>query len=261
MRSRKRTAIFDFNHEDAYAEISTDIVLGSPRDLWGALQAESFIVVYRPTDYDPGKKWSPGFDYFCQLAHKRGNLCIVVDEAHQICRPQAIPGSFELLARTGRHREVSIVYITQSFAAVQGSLTQNTDTFFFFQIHYPWDLEGIRKRSGPEIADRVQGLRKLDIAKGIPGEILRWRDSGEVVISDQVDAFTLDVEDAKQYKEEHDALADSHLPLENSHFGEDGAGDSGEAGEPLANHDGTPEDAEKRDDPGLSGLFFWNGLR
>lgn len=238
--------------------MATEIILGCPLAFWEALHAERFCVVYRPLDYDPARKRSPGFDWFCTLAYRRQKLCVVVDEAHQLCRPQAIPGSFELLARTGRHREISIIYITQSFAAVQGSLTQNTDTFYFFQIHYPWDIEGVGKRCGPEIAQRVHSLRKLDILHGIPGEILRWRDTGEVVVSDQVETFKLDSQDAKDYIEDHDSLANSSTPRPDPQLRQDGTGDSVQTPEPLAVDLPTSPDEKESDDPPL---FFWDDLR
>lgn len=180
LRARaENVAVFDFMGEDGYAQACEDIVVGSPRDLWAAMHGEGFSIAYRPLEYDAKTGACPGFDFFCSISFKRGNLWVIVDEAHQFCNPHRIPKDLLSIARLGRHQRVSLVYITQSFTAVERTLTLNTNRFAFFRIIDPRDLDGIRDRCGPQVADDVAGLRKLDAESGIAGELKVWSDGGE----------------------------------------------------------------------------------
>lgn len=173
-----RVMVFDFLFEDGYALSCEDLVIGSPRELWAALHSEKFSVCYRPLNYDAATHECPGFNQFCAIGYARGDCWLVIDEAHQICNAHNIPVELLKIARIGRHQQVSLLYITQRFAMVEKTLTANTNTFAFFKITDPSDLEGIRMRCGKEVADQVQGLRVLDAERGLPGEVLLWSDSG-----------------------------------------------------------------------------------
>ncbi|MDE2020963.1 MAG: hypothetical protein KGJ13_11555, partial [Patescibacteria group bacterium] len=121
-------------YEDGYAAACEDLVIGSPADLWGAMHADEFSICYRPSEYDPVSGECPGFNEFCRLSFRRGNLWVIVDEAHQFCNPHRIPRDLLAIARLGRHQRVSLLYITQSFTAVERSLTMNTNLFAFFKV-------------------------------------------------------------------------------------------------------------------------------
>lgn len=181
IQSLDRCIVFDFLGEDGYALACDDIVIGSPRELWGAVHNDRFSVSYRPRVYDPKTLSCPGFDQVCKLAYRRGDTWLVIDEAHQICRPHNIPVDLLTIARLGRHRQVSCLYITQSFTAVERTLTSQTDTFLFFRVVDPTDLEGIRQRCGKVIAEEVQNLRRLDPKNGVPGQVKLWSDRGQNV--------------------------------------------------------------------------------
>lgn len=179
-----RVAVFDFNAEDGYALACDDIVVGSPCDFWASLHASEFSIGYRPIEYDPKTQECPGFRHFCRLGFKRGGLWLIVDEAHQFCTPHNIPPELLAIARIGRHKEVSLLYITQSFAMIEKTLTRNSNTFAFFKISDPADLEGIRLRCGKEVSQAVQNLRALDAEAGRAGELLLWSDTGESQVCD-----------------------------------------------------------------------------
>jgi hypothetical protein len=176
-----RAAVFDFNAEDGYAVACEDMAVGSPYDLWAAMHSEQFSVCYRPREYDPKTQDCPGFNQFCSIGFRRGRLWLVIDEAHLFCRPHNIPPELLRATVTGRHTETSILYITQSFTIVERTLRANTNTFVFFRITDPTDLDGVRQRCGREVEQRVQNLRILDARAGKAGEVLLWCDTGESI--------------------------------------------------------------------------------
>ncbi len=167
------------------------MIVGAPDLFWSSLHRDNFRIVYRPTWYDARRQLCPGFIQFCRLCFRRGDLWMIVDEAHQFCSPHSIPAELLTVARLGRHREVSLLYVTQSFTAVERTLTRNTNCFCFFRIFDDLELEGIRRRCGSqEIADQVRSLQKLDLDHNLPAEVLVWHDTGQVskffLRSDQV---------------------------------------------------------------------------
>lgn len=177
-----RVAIFDLVGEPAWADVCDDLVLGSPRDFAEAITPAAFRVVYRPGEYDTETGKCDEFNWFARLCFLRSDLLMVVDEAHLMCSPQVIPKPLRLVPLIGRHRLVSLVYITQSFTAVHRSLTRATNTFAVFRLTDDLDLAGLAARCGKDVADRARNLRKLDAAAGRPGEILRWSDVGQIAV-------------------------------------------------------------------------------
>jgi DNA helicase HerA-like ATPase len=176
-----KVAVFDMLHEDAYLHCCDEIIIGEPKKFAEALRQPNIKIAYRPIIFEQvdGEMHSPEFEQvYMRLVYPLGNITIVIDEAHLLCSPATCPPMLVTANLIGRHRELSIVYITQRFAGVSRALTANTDEFFFYKIIEPRDLSGIRERCGSDVADRVANLRRLDYdkvtGKVIPGEILHW---------------------------------------------------------------------------------------
>lgn len=187
-----RVAIFDLVGEPAWAEVCDDLVIGDPHEFGNAICGTMYRVVYRPAIYDAETGACPEFDWFARLAFLRGEITLVIDEAHLVCSPQVIPQPLKLVPLIGRHRQISLVYITQSFTAVHRSLTRSTNIFAIFRLTDDLDLDGLARRCGRPVADLARNLRKLDAGRGVPGEILRWSDLGQVdVVS--ADTFSLEI--------------------------------------------------------------------
>ena len=55
--------------------------------------------------------------------------------------------------------------MAQRFASIDKKITYQTQIFDFFQTDEPTDLKGIADRCGSEVAEQVQGLRRLDTTK------------------------------------------------------------------------------------------------
>lgn len=186
----ERVAIFDMLREFSYIQCSQELIVGEPRKFGNALMAEQFKITYRPTvflakgdDYE-----CPEFHWFAKACYMRGDMWMIVDEAHYLCTAHTCPAVLYDAAVIGRHRRLNVIYITQSFSAVSRMLTRNTDEFWFFRISEPIDLQGIRDRCGDEIRDRVRSLRGLQKPEPennkplVPGEMLRWTRWGETEI-------------------------------------------------------------------------------
>jgi hypothetical protein len=180
IKELERVAVFDPIHDPAYAACCEELVIGSPRRFGTEIFCERFRVVLRPTWYDPDSLDCVAFDWFCTLSFLRGNMTAIIDEAHLFCSSHRCPPELLNASRLGRHSKLSLVYITQSFTAVHRILTLNTNTFVFFKVIDPRDLDGIKDRCGIETAEQVQALRKLEFHEQnepIPGQRLVWKDT------------------------------------------------------------------------------------
>lgn len=177
--TQQRLVAFDVVHESGY--LCCEPFTGTPKALAAAMMQEEFRLVYRPTFYeldDDGVSIKcPVFEPIVTLCYLRGNMTLVIDEAHLLCTRRRCPKALLISNFIGGHRGLNIAYIGQSFAAITIPLTRNTDEFWFWRISEPADLDAIAARCGSETRDRVANLRKLDLRTDgtiIPGEMLKW---------------------------------------------------------------------------------------
>lgn len=176
---QNRVLVFDITHGDAYRRDGVEIIEANPRKAGETMMGENWKILYMPKNVIAKERYlyAPSFDKICDVAYQIGNCTLVVEEAHHLCTSFYLPFPLLNISRLGRHRQCSLIYITQSFTAVHNSLRQNTDEFWFWKLIEPGDVDGVRARCGAEAAERVQALRKLE--KGAdgearPGEMLRW---------------------------------------------------------------------------------------
>lgn len=173
--------IFDVNMESAYALKAEEIAFGNPARLAAEMQQGKFRIAYR-TLYP-----EQGFEEVAKLVYLRGNTLFVIEEVDLICKPNYTSEMLKVLIHSGRHREVSIIYLCRRFATISRTLTASTDTIAFFRMTEPIDLQAIRDRCGTEAAESVSNLRKLNLDTNppTPGQCLIWRDTGEMEIQEQ----------------------------------------------------------------------------
>jgi hypothetical protein len=183
MAQMQRAACFQIVQKDAaYLGAATHVIDGRPREFAETLAETEFRIVYRAGRIDrnnAGEPDFPEFPIFVDACFFRGDMTMIIDEAHLLCDPFHIPPAFFEALVLGRHESLSSLYVAQSFSMVHRLLTRQTSEFYFWRIIEPSDLEGIKKRCGSDVAERVAGLRRLEDHRpegGIltPGEVLHW---------------------------------------------------------------------------------------
>jgi len=178
-----RCAVFQIVRKDlAFLNGATHIIDGQPKLFAETLGNEQFRAIYRPANVqvgDNGEVSFPEFRLFVECCFERGDMAMLVDEAHLLCSPRHIPPRFSQAIILGRHENLDILYIAQGFSLVARLLTRNTDEFYFGNIIEPADIQGIRERCGPDVSERVTQLRRLEDHRReggtlVPGELLYW---------------------------------------------------------------------------------------
>jgi hypothetical protein len=201
IREMDRVVIFDMIRDKAYAKLVTgseDGVSVNPRNnnnviidndyaaLATAISKDKsqFKVIYRPSPKSI-KMTSNGiikcedFGIVTKMVYLRGDCWYIVDEAHLICNSHNCPPDLMLANFLGRHQEMSMVFVAQSYVGIHPNIRRNADTFKFWKIIEPSDLESIGKRCGKDTQEKVQNLRVLERDKKTKefireGQMLKW---------------------------------------------------------------------------------------
>jgi len=190
MAEQERAAVYQLVTQDsAYLSCCDAVFQGDLKALAAAVVRPQFRYIYKPDEKSAMVKGNrfffPDFELFVRLCFERRNMCMIVDEAHFLCNPRFMPAEFWQSIVTGRHQFLDIAFVTQRFAMVHHDMTANSKKLFFWRTNEPSDLDGIAKRCGQEISDRVAALRAtVDNRRSggtlIPGEVLVWDNSGNV---------------------------------------------------------------------------------
>jgi len=126
-------------------------------DMWDYFEEASRLKQFACT-YTPGDEPEREFEALCKLAYEFGDLVLVVEEVPIVVKANYLPPVFGRLVRTGRHRQLDILWTAQRASEVARTLTASTDLWIFFSQTEPRDLDAIAERCGRDIADKVAAL-------------------------------------------------------------------------------------------------------
>jgi len=194
VKSRQRVAIYDPQAitDVQYRMAATHIVKKDLTELGKIIAEDEFRVLYEPEEpiYD-GDSWeftdfAPFLKKCLRRAELIGPMTVVVDEAHFTMSMRSMPIELWRTITVGGHYGIDLVWITQRFSGVNPWARANAREYWFFRTHHPAEQKIITDICGPEVAEQVANLRRLDQRTSpiTPGQMLRWRD-GEVVIEDE----------------------------------------------------------------------------
>jgi energy-coupling factor transporter ATP-binding protein EcfA2 len=108
--------------------------------------------------YTPGGDLEVEFEDICELVYDYGRMLFAVEEVPMVCRAGYISPTFGRIVRTGRHRELDLLWTAQRAGEVSRTLTSATDLWIFYSQTEPRDLDAISERCGREIAEKVAAL-------------------------------------------------------------------------------------------------------
>jgi AAA domain len=190
VKTRPRVATFDMMRDEQYLSEGTVVVIGQPLTFAEAISPdkETFRVVYHPVIIEPldnGLVESPEFEPLVKLCHLRGDMYLVIDEAHLWCNSRNCPKELMMASLVGRHREFSLILIGQSFSMIHPAIRRNVDEFYTWKTVEPADLEAIRERCGKEVEEQVRQLRATEVNDDnefvAAGQMLHWTKAKGVV--------------------------------------------------------------------------------
>ena len=167
--SQPRIVIVDPNGEHSWTPNELDS-LDELRDFfkWGRKKE------FWAATYVPGEDIEEDVSGVCRLIfNEAGDCAVAFDEITEYCSAGHAPKPFSRLVRRGRHKGKDIFYTSLRFAETPRRLTAQTDEFILFQQAEPSDLDGIAKRCGPDVAEKVRLLGEH--------QHLTWRARGGLI--------------------------------------------------------------------------------
>lgn len=184
VRLTPRVAIYDPMAETdfQYRRVASHIVTRDLREAHLIMAEDNFQLLYEPElPTQDGEEWYyADFRPFLMKVWRRvqlvGPMMLVVDEAHYTMSGKTMPLEMWNIITNGRRYGLDIVWITQRFVGVNGWVRANADEYWFYRLVHPADLATVREIAGPEVAEEVRNLRRLDSTKTppMPGELLIW---------------------------------------------------------------------------------------
>jgi len=118
-----------------------------------ARRAKTFACSFTPVE-----DLEEEFEEVCRLVYDYGRMLFVVEEAPLVLKAGYMPPAFGRIVRTGRHRQLDLLWTAQRASEVSRTLTSATDIWIFYSQTEPRDLDAIAERCGRDIADQVAGL-------------------------------------------------------------------------------------------------------
>jgi hypothetical protein len=139
----------------------------SPNEISSPADLESFFRWNRKqqmwaANYVPGNELPDELEEICPTLYGRGGMTLAIEEVPLICTASHLEPAFGKLIRTGRHKQIDILWTAQRASEVSRTLTSLTDEFVLFSQTEPRDLDAISARCGPQAADKVAQLGRHD---------------------------------------------------------------------------------------------------
>jgi Zonular occludens toxin (Zot) len=195
VRQTPRVAVYDpmAATDNQYRLVAGEIVVQNLKAAGRIMAEDNFQLLYEPElPVQDDEDWFyPDFRPFIQMVWRRvqliGPMMVVIDEAHYTMSKRTMPIEVLNIITNGRRYGLDIVWITQRFVGVNSWARANADEYWFFRLAHPADINTVSQIAGPEVADQVVELRRLDANASpvVPGQMLRWSTlDGSVVIED-----------------------------------------------------------------------------
>ena len=196
----ERVAVFDKVKDAQYSDKkNASVIEGRPKEFARQIGAtgeytdeyrakQRFLVVYHPavTEVENnGLLYSPEFGPIVRVCHERGDMYLVIDEAHLWCNSYNCPSELMEANLIGRHKGISLILIAQRFNGVHPAIRENADEFYFYRVIQPTSLKMIEDICGEETRAKVETLRAVEVDENnkfkAPGQRLHWTKFGGVV--------------------------------------------------------------------------------
>lgn len=155
---------------DTMSEYENGVVFGTEDydrflEFWKQLYRKQFRIVYRPIIPDAEA------EYICDLVYALGNCCFLVEEIDCYCTSCQISDSFAAIVQRGRHKNLTLIGITQRPYGINRLLTSQAKEIYVFNTNEPRDREYLRTLLGQEIEPKLDALKQY--------EYVHWQDGKE----------------------------------------------------------------------------------
>jgi hypothetical protein len=168
IRDQKRVLIYD-----TLGEYTEGVIIESYPELckfWAKVYRQNFRIIYQPLDPDGD------FETVCDLVFNCGNITYLVEEIDCFCSAQALGINFKSIIQRGRHKDITLIGITQRPAGIARLITSQAKAMRIFNTTEPRDIDYFRQILGEALIKKLAELKEY--------EYVLWQDGvDELVIS------------------------------------------------------------------------------
>lgn len=153
---------------DTLSEYEQGVVFGTENwelclEFWRKVYRDNFRLVYRPIDPEAE------IDEICELLFELGNVTFLVEEIDCYCTAYKIPPAFAHIIQRGRHKNITLIGVTQRPFGVHRLLTSQAKEIYVFNTNEPRDREYLRTLLGQEIDAKLDSLKQYEYVKWTDG--------------------------------------------------------------------------------------------
>ncbi len=143
-------------------------------EFWEKYVDKKFRLIYQPlnpykiVEEETGKT---EFDLICELVWDCENMALIVEEMDAFCSPMAISDSFANIVQRGRHRNITLIGISQRPYGINRLISSQAKEIYSFIMTEPRDIEYLSQYVGKDV-EQIRELKeysylKWDAVKGI----------------------------------------------------------------------------------------------
>jgi len=131
---------------------------------WRKVYRQNFRLIYRPLNPDAE------IESISELVYTLGNVCFLVEEIDCYCSAYQISESFAAIVQRGRHKNITLIGITQRPYGIHRLLTSQAKEIYVFNTNEPRDREYLRALLGQEIEVKLDSLKQYEFVKWQDGK-------------------------------------------------------------------------------------------
>jgi len=157
---------------DTIGEYTEGVIFGTEQydqfvQFWQRSYRRPFRLIYQPIDPD-GE-----IEKIAELVYALGNVTFVVEEIDCFCGSHQIAFSFKQIIQRGRHKNITLIGITQRPFGIHRLLTSQAKELYIFNTNEPRDREYLCALLGSGVSEKLDQLQ--------PYEFLHWQDGVEEI--------------------------------------------------------------------------------
>ncbi len=153
---------------DTLGEYKDGIVIQNLQELkpfWHKVYRRNFRIVYQPL------KPVQEFESICELVWECENMAFLVEEIDCFCSSLSLGDSFQSVIQRGRHRDISLIGVTQRPHGIARLITSQAKQMYIFNTTEPRDIEYFRQVLGENVVQKFADLKQY--------EFVKWQDGNE----------------------------------------------------------------------------------
>ncbi len=162
VESEQRLVIFD-----TLSEYTEGVVFEDKEkfiEFWRKIYQHPYRLIYRPLKPDAE------IEDIAESIYLLGNVCFLVEEIDCYCTAYQISESFSHVVQRGRHKNISLIGITQRPYGIHRLLTSQAKEIYIFNTNEPRDRDYLRTLLGQDIDSKLDQLKQYEYVKWLDGK-------------------------------------------------------------------------------------------